>query len=102
MLNFFSDAPKVPLLSELCPLPNTKKLFLWLSEWDDWLSWKLKNKTFLAKSLPKFHMPVHEMVFHNRYTYNFLSLAFTKLATPNKQFFNVKFLKGILDQLSKS
>ena len=44
----------------------------------------------------------HEMVFHIHSTHNFLSLAFTRLAAPNKQFFNVKFLKGIFDQLSKS
>ena len=35
ILNFFSGDPKLPLIPQVRPSPNTKKLFLWLSEWDD-------------------------------------------------------------------
>ena len=51
--NFFSGAPKLPLIPKVGPLPNIKKLFLRLSEWDGEILSTSKIITVLAVSLSK-------------------------------------------------
>ena len=78
-------------------------LFLRLSESDDELSSKPKIITFLAKSLSKLHKPALSAVIpYSLYTCFYLTLFFTMLVAPNKQFLNLKFLVGFLSQASKS
>ena len=48
-----SGKPKLPLIPKVGSSTNTKKLFLWLSAWDDELLSAPKIITFLAVSLPK-------------------------------------------------
>ena len=53
ILSFFSAVPTLSLISSVGLLPNTKKLFFWLSLWDDQVLSTPKIETFLPKSLPK-------------------------------------------------
>ena len=48
ILNFFSGAPKLPLIPKVYPSPKTKNLFLWLSIWDYELVPTAKVTAFLA------------------------------------------------------
>ena len=48
ILNFFSGAPKLPLIPKISHLPNIKKLFLRLSTRNDELLSAPKKITFLA------------------------------------------------------
>ena len=57
ILNFFSGAPKLPLILNVSLSHDIKKLFLRLSVWDDELLSTPKIITFLAYTLPKFHSP---------------------------------------------
>ena len=55
ILNFFSAEPKLPLTLKVGPSPCVKKLFLWLSAWDDELLSTTKIITFFTESLSKLH-----------------------------------------------
>ena len=48
ILNFFSGAPKLPLILKVSPQPNTKTLFMRLSGFDHELLSIPKIITFLA------------------------------------------------------
>ena len=101
--NFFSGDTKLPLIRKVGSSPSIKKLFLGLSEWDDGLLSKPKMITFLAKSLSKFHEPaLPNVILYPPYAYFSLTLFFTILAAPNKQFLNLKLLVGFFGQASKS
>ena len=59
--------------------------------------------TFLAKSLSKLHeAALLNVTMYPLYIYFSLSLFFTTLVDPNKQFLNLKLLVGFLGQGSKS
>ena len=97
--NFFSDDAKLPLISKFEPLPNIKTLFWWLSEWDDELLSAPNIITFLAVSLSKLPEPaLSNAIPYPLYTYYSLSLIFTILVAPNKQFINLRLLVGFFDQ----
>ena len=103
ILNFFSVDPKLPLIPQVGPSPSTKKLFLQLSAWEDGLLSTTKIATFLAKSLSKSHEPrLSNVIPYPLYIHFYLSLLFTILVAPNKQFLNLKLLVGFLGQASKS
>ena len=103
ILNSFSGQPKLPLIPKVGPSPNIKKLFLRLSEWDNELLSTPKIITFLAVSLLKLYQPVLSNVIpYPLYTNFSLSIFFTILVAPNKQFLNLKLLVGFLGQVSKS
>ena len=53
----FPPVPTISSISSVGPSPGTRKLFLWLSVWDDELLSTAKITTFLAKWLPKLHVP---------------------------------------------
>ena len=55
ILNFFSGAPKLPLILKVSPQPNTKTLFMRLSGFDHELLSIPKIITFLAWPLSKLH-----------------------------------------------
>ena len=57
MLNFFSGEPKLPLIEKIGPPPNSKKVFLQLSAWDDEILSTSKIITFLVMPLLKLHEP---------------------------------------------
>ena len=78
----FYGAPKVPLIRNVSPLPNIKKLSFRLSAWDNELLSTPKN--------------------YNTFGYFSFSLFFTILAAPTKQFSDVKLLNGIFDQASQT
>ena len=60
-------------------------------------------KIFLAKSLSKLHeSALSNVISYPLYTHLSLSLIFTILVAPNKQFLNLKLLVGFLGQASKS
>ena len=74
-----------------------------MSEWDDELLSTLKIITFLAKLLSKLHEPALSNATPDLlYAYFSLSLVFTILVAPNKQFLSLKLLLGFLGQASKS
>ena len=114
---FFSGEPKFPLTSKVGPKPKIKKLIFWLSTSNDELLSTPKIITFLAVSLPKIHQsPLSNAIWYMLYamlyaicymlyainTYLSLSLFFTILVSPNRQFFNVKFLGGTFGQTADS
>ena len=95
IINFFSGDPNLPLIQQVGPSPNIKKLFLWLWEsYDELLS------------LPKIITPwLHEhalssIIQYLWYTYFSLSIFFTILVAPNKQFLNLKLLVEFLGFLN--
>ena len=86
ILNFFSAAPVLPLVSSVDLSPNTKKVFLRLSVWDDELLSTLKLMTFLAKSLPELHQcKTSNAIPKPLYTYLLSSKFFAMLVAPEKQ-----------------
>ena len=94
ILNFFTGEPKFPLIPKVGPKPKIKKLFLGLSTCDDKLLSTPKIITFLVVPLPKLHQSVLLNVTpYPLYTYFSLSLFFTELVAPNKQFLNSKSLE---------
>ena len=96
-----SDEPKLPLILKVEPKPNFKKLFLKLSTCDDELLSTSKIVTFLAVPLPKLYQSPSNAIPQPLYTHLLLSLFFTILVAPNKQYFNVKVLSGIFGQVAK-
>ena len=77
-------------------------MFLRLSEWDDELLSKPKIITFLAASISKLQkLPLSNVIPYPLYRYFSLSLFFSILVAPNKQFLNLKLL-GFLDQAFSS
>ena len=102
ILNSFSCEPNVPIIPKFGPLPNYKKLFLWLSEWNDALLSTPKLITFLAKSLWKHNeLTLSNVISYPLSKYFSLSIFFTILVTPNKKFVNLKLLAGFLGQAHK-
>ena len=98
ILNSFSCEPNVPIIPKVGPLPNYKKL----SEWDDALLSTPKLITFLAKSLWKHNeLTLSNVISYPLSKYFSLSIFFTILVTPNKQFVNLKLLAGFLGQAHK-
>ena len=75
-IKLFSGTPMLPLISSVDPSPNTKKLFLQISVWDDELLSKPKITTFLAKSLTKVHEPAPSNAIP--YGVNFYDISCTK------------------------
>ena len=73
-----------------------------LSAWDDELLLISKITAFLAKTLPKLHEPaLSNFIPYLLYTCLSLSVFFTILVVPNKQFVNLRLLVGFLGQASK-
>ena len=96
ILNFFSVALTLPLISSAGLSHNTKKLFLRLPTFDDELLSIPKITSFLVKLLLKFNETApSNITLQTLYTYLFLTLFFTILVVPNKQFFNVKLLRRL-------
>ena len=94
---------KLPLIPKVGTSLSTKRLFLQLSACDDELLLTPKIITFLAVSLSKLHEPtLSNVVPQPLYTYFSLSLLFTTLVAPNKQFLNSKLLVGFPDEAYKS
>ena len=93
ILFFFSDEPKLPLIPKIGPKPNIEKLFLQLSTCDDELLLTQKIITISALPLSKLHKrALSDVISYPPYTYFSLSLFFTILVAPNKQFLNLKLL----------
>ena len=96
----FSAAPVLPLIASVGPSPNTRKLLLLLSVWDDEVLSTPKITTFLAKSLPKLHEPSPSNATLQPLQENLLSLLLlTMLTVSNKQFYIGKLLVGLRGQL---
>ena len=78
------------------PARNTKKLFLRLPTFDDELLSIPKITSFLVKLLPKFNETApSNIILQPLYTCLFLTLFFTILVVPNKQFFKIKLLRRL-------
>ena len=75
-------------------------MFFLLSVWDDEVLLTPEITTFLAKPVPKLHAPAPSNAISKSLYANLLLIAFvTNLTVPSKQFFNVKLLLRLLDQL---
>ena len=102
--NFFSDGPKLLLKPKVFPSPNTKKLFLRISAWDDeLLSTSIINyyniySIAIAKTPFTFSVKCYSIAT----TYILFFITTFYYISCFKQFFNVKFLSGILSQASNS
>ena len=67
-----------------------------------WTVIDTKKYNILAISLSNFHEPaLSNVVSELLYTYFFLSLSFTMLVAPNKQFLNLRLLVGYFGQVPK-
>ena len=80
--------------------PYQEKLILVIFSMRWWLSTP-RIITFLAVSLSKLHKPALSNLIPCHYKHTFLSLFFTILVAPNKQFLNLKVLVRFLGQTSK-
>ena len=87
---YFSGEPKLSLIPKVEPLTGIKKLFLRLSTYDDELLSTLKISSSAITKTP----PISSIKSSFKATIRQLSLSlfFTIVVAPNKQFSNVKFL----------
>ena len=98
---FFSGDSKLRLIPQVGTSANIKKLFLKLSEGDVELLSAPKIITSQARSLSKLHDPaLSNVILYPLYTYFSLSLFFTILHAPIKQFLNLKLQDFLAEHLN--
>ena len=95
MFNMSDLSPKLPLIPKVGPFFNIKMLFVLYLEWDDELLSTPNLIRFIVVSLSKLQkVALLNISPYPPYTNFSLSIFFTILVAPNKQFLNLKLLPG--------